>query len=504
MANHGGRKHAPRVIGPGRIALRSLSAAVVVGFSVFAFGFQGPATTIQQPVGAAVPLAPPSGVVGPELLDPDTAPPGYPVSGSGIAAPAKAATGHTVSNSKAKATKTGAAKSPGVASAALKRPAAGFLMAPLEHLTPTSPFGLRHSPITGEAGEFHWGQDYAAACGTRVYAADAGVVRAAGWHPWGGGNRVEIDHGNGLITTYNHLQGIAVEKGDQVRVGEIIAEVGTTGSSTGCHLHFEVIKDGQHEDPLEWTLLPIRQTDQLTPAVFTSFAGGAASTYGWAIPNIPGNSGPGNTDDGLTPVTAAALANPPARPASAARPTLVSSASSSGSPTSGSSASSPATDPTVTASPKPPAPKPPATTKPKPTPTPTPTPTPAPAPAPATPTPTPTTPTPTPTTPTTPPVDPAPAEPAPVDPAPTEPAVPADPAPPAEPVVPSAPITSSEVAPVEPAPVPDPVTAPPAPVPTSEPAPATSPSAVPAGDVAVATAKATAEAVPTAEPPAAP
>ncbi|WP_311764318.1 M23 family metallopeptidase [Arthrobacter ipis] len=559
MANHGGHKQAPRVIGPGRIALRSLSAAVVVGFSVFAFGFQGPATSIQQPVGAAVPIAPPSGVVGPELLDPDTAPPGYPVSGSGIAAPAKAPTGHAVSNSKVKATKTGAVKSPGVASTALKRPGAGFLMAPLEHLTPTSPFGLRHSPITGEAGEFHWGQDYAAACGTRVYAADAGVVRAAGWHPWGGGNRVEIDHGNGLITTYNHLQGIAVEKGDQVRVGEIIAEVGTTGSSTGCHLHFEVIKNGQHEDPLKWTLLPIRQTDQLTPAVFTSFAGGAASTYGWAIPNIAGNSGPGNTDDGLTPVTAAALANPHTGQTSAARPTLVSSSSgspTSGSPTSGSSTSgsttsSPATDPTVTASPKPPAPKPPATTKPKPTPTPTPTPKPAPAtptPAPTTPPPTtpppttpppttpppttppPTTPTPTPTTP--------PTDPARVEPTPTEPAVPADPAPPTEPVVPSGPITGSEpapteVAPVEPAPVPvpDPVPAPPAPeiavppapapappapvapapappapapVPTSEPATATSPSAVPTGDAAVAGAKAAAEAVPTAEPTAAP
>jgi hypothetical protein len=331
VANNGGHKHAPGVTGPGRIALRSLSAAVVVGFSVFAFGFQGPAATIQQPVGAAVPIAPPSGVVGPELLDPDTTPPGYPISGSGIAAQAKAPTGRTVSNTAVKATKTGTAKSPGVASSALKRPGAGFLMAPLEVLTPSSPFGLRHSPITGEAGEFHWGQDYAAACGTRVYAADAGVVRAAGWHPWGGGNRVEIDHGNGLITTYNHLQGIAVEKGDHVRVGEIIAEVGTTGSSTGCHLHFEVIKDGQHVDPMKWTLLPIRQTDQLTPAVFTSFAGGAANTYGWAIPNIPGNSGPGNTDDGLTPVTAAAVANPRSGRSTSAGTTLVASSSTSGS-----------------------------------------------------------------------------------------------------------------------------------------------------------------------------
>ncbi|MFP3463058.1 M23 family metallopeptidase, partial [Arthrobacter globiformis] len=376
MANHGGHKHAPRVVGPGRIALRSLSAAVVVGFSVFAFGFQGPAASTQQPVGAAVPIAPPSGVVGPELLDPDTTAPGYPISGSGIAAPAKVPTGRTVSSSTVKAIKTGGTpKSPGVASTELKRPAAGFLMAPLEVLTPSSPFGLRRSPITGEAGEFHWGQDFSAACGTRVYAADAGVVRAAGWHPWGGGNRVEIDHGNGLITTYNHLQGIAVEKGDHVRVGEIIAEVGTTGSSTGCHLHFEVIKNGQHEDPMKWTLLPIRQTDQLTPAVFTSFEGGAATTYGWAIPNIPGNSGPGNTDDGLTPVTAAAVANPRSGPSASAGATLVPSSSTSGSTSSGSPTSRPTAPPTATVTSKPTAPKPPATTKPKPTPTPTPTPT---------------------------------------------------------------------------------------------------------------------------------
>jgi hypothetical protein len=508
------------VIGPGRIALRSLSAAVVVGFSVFAFGFQGPAPSIQQPVGAAVPIDPPSGVVGPELLDPDTTAPAYPISGSGIAAPAKAPTGRTVSSSTVKATKTSVPKSPGVASSALKRPAPGFLMAPLEVLTPSSPFGSRRNPLTGEMGEFHWGQDFAAACGTRVYAADSGVVRAAGWHPWGGGNRVEIDHGNGIITTYNHLQGIAVQKGDHVRVGEIIAEVGTTGSSTGCHLHFEVIKDGQHEDPMKWTLLPIRQTDQLTPAVFTSFEGGAATTYGWAIPNIPGNSGPGNTDDGLTPATAAAVANPNRGQSDAVRAALVPSSSGSRSSSSGSQASRPAATPTGTATPKPKAPKAPVTTKPKPAPKPTPTPTPTPTPPPAPPA----TPTPTPTTPA--PTTPPPADPAPVSPPPTDPAVPAptdvppaDPTP-TDPAVPSVPITNSEPAPTEttPAetvPVPDPVPTPssaevpppaePAPVPTSEPATAATPTAAPASGAAAPTeGAAAAETVPTTAPTTAP
>ena len=117
--------------------------------------------------------------------------------------------------------------------AAVNRPAAGSLFAPLAELVPTSSFGFRTSPITGEAGEFHTGQDYAAPCGTTVFAADAGTVRAVGWHPWGGGNRVEVDHGNGLITTYNHLQGVSVRAGDSVNGGDPIAAIGTTGSSTG-------------------------------------------------------------------------------------------------------------------------------------------------------------------------------------------------------------------------------------------------------------------------------
>ena len=138
----------------------------------------------------------------------------------------------------------------------LNRPSARTLFAPLDELTPTSSFGFRTSPITGEPGEFHTGQDYSAPCGTLVYSVDAGTVRAVGWHQWGGGNRVEVDHGNGLITSYNHLQGVSVEVGDIVNGGDSIAEVGTTGSSTGCHLHFETILDGEHVDPLGWTLVP--------------------------------------------------------------------------------------------------------------------------------------------------------------------------------------------------------------------------------------------------------
>lgn len=172
------------------------------------------------------------------------------------------------------------------------RPPAGYLMSPLEDLNPSSPYGYRVSPLSGEDGDFHLGQDYAAPCGTKVHAADSGVVRAAGWHPWGGGNRVEIDHGNGLITTYNHLDSIAVERGDTVHAGEVIAKVGTTGWSTGCHLHFETLLNGHHTSPQAWKLLPLKALDGQMPEDLRNYLprNGAPSngTKDWAV-SVPGN-----------------------------------------------------------------------------------------------------------------------------------------------------------------------------------------------------------------------
>ena len=171
------------------------------------------------------------------------------------------------------------------ASTASERPADGTLMAPLEVLMPSSPFGLRTSPITGRAGEFHWGLDFSASCGTRVHSADAGVVRAVGWHQWGGGNRVEVDHGNGLITTYNHLEGIGVRTGQSVQAGDVIAKVGTTGASTGCHLHFETVLNGSHTDPAKWTLVPLHSPDpkaDITMADYRS-ADGTKPAPAWVV-----------------------------------------------------------------------------------------------------------------------------------------------------------------------------------------------------------------------------
>ena len=128
----------------------------------------------------------------------------------------------------------------------------GSLGAPLASLATASPFGFRVSPITGGSGDFHRGQDFVAQCGTSVLAAASGTVTFAGWHQFGGGNRVVVDHGNGLETTYNHLSSFNVKVGQTVSRGQVVALSGTTGASTGCHLHFEVQVNGEVVDPLGW------------------------------------------------------------------------------------------------------------------------------------------------------------------------------------------------------------------------------------------------------------
>ncbi|MGF9713884.1 MULTISPECIES: murein hydrolase activator EnvC family protein [Paenibacillus] len=105
----------------------------------------------------------------------------------------------------------------------------------------TSNFGTRIDPITGKSGASHNGLDIGAPSGTSILAAEAGTVIVAQW--WSTyGNTVVIDHGNGLWTLYPHMRmnGIKVKKGDLVKRGQLIGEVGSTGRSTGPHLHFEV------------------------------------------------------------------------------------------------------------------------------------------------------------------------------------------------------------------------------------------------------------------------
>jgi murein DD-endopeptidase MepM/ murein hydrolase activator NlpD len=108
-------------------------------------------------------------------------------------------------------------------------------------------FGWRIDPITGRSA-LHSGLDFQADSGTPILAAAGGVVVVQEYHP-GFGNMVEIDHGNSLITRYAHASATFVKKGDLVKRGQKIAAVGSTGRSTGSHLHFEVLADGTPQDP---------------------------------------------------------------------------------------------------------------------------------------------------------------------------------------------------------------------------------------------------------------
>lgn len=110
-----------------------------------------------------------------------------------------------------------------------------------------SPFGWRIDPFTGR-NALHTGLDFQAESGTPVLAAAGGVVVAQEVHP-AYGNMIEVDHGNELITRYAHISRFLVKKGDLVKRGQKIAEVGTTGRSTGPHLHFEVLVQGVPQDP---------------------------------------------------------------------------------------------------------------------------------------------------------------------------------------------------------------------------------------------------------------
>ena len=126
--------------------------------------------------------------------------------------------------------------------------ASGSFMWPVaSYVYVSSRFGLRVHPITGQK-KSHTGIDIASNQGTAVYASDGGSVTLAGWNG-GYGNCIMIDHGNGYVTLYGHLSSISVSVGQTVSQGTTIGAVGSTGNSTGPHLHFEVLKNGTRIDP---------------------------------------------------------------------------------------------------------------------------------------------------------------------------------------------------------------------------------------------------------------
>lgn len=118
---------------------------------------------------------------------------------------------------------------------------------PVPGVARNSGFGNREDPFNRGAA-FHSGLDFPAPTGTPIHASAGGRVVYAGYRPEYG-YTVEIDHGNGLVTRYAHCSRLLVKPGEVVTPGQRIAAIGTTGRSTGPHLHFEVLKDGRYSDP---------------------------------------------------------------------------------------------------------------------------------------------------------------------------------------------------------------------------------------------------------------
>jgi murein DD-endopeptidase MepM/ murein hydrolase activator NlpD len=120
----------------------------------------------------------------------------------------------------------------------------------------TSGFGVRSDPFLGRPA-MHTGLDFRASMGDPVRATANGKVASSGW-AGGYGRMVEIDHGNGLSTRYGHLSEISVKVGDTIKIGQVIGAVGSTGRSTGPHLHYETRIDGDAVDPQKFLRAGVR------------------------------------------------------------------------------------------------------------------------------------------------------------------------------------------------------------------------------------------------------
>ncbi len=122
----------------------------------------------------------------------------------------------------------------------------------------TSGYGVRSDPFAGRAA-MHAGIDLSGPVGTPIYATADAIVLRSGWNSGGYGNLVELDHGRGINTRYGHLSNIAVRPGQRVKRGEMIGRMGSTGRSTGSHLHYEVRIDGRAVNPIPF----MKSTDYL-------------------------------------------------------------------------------------------------------------------------------------------------------------------------------------------------------------------------------------------------
>ena len=123
----------------------------------------------------------------------------------------------------------------------------------------TSGFGMRRHPLLGYS-RLHAGIDFGAAYGSPIYAVSDGTVSFAGWHG-GHGNFVKLEHGSGFGTGYGHMSRIAVSPGSHVRAGQVIGYVGSTGLSTGPHLHYELYRSGAPVNPMTVSFTVVNQVD---------------------------------------------------------------------------------------------------------------------------------------------------------------------------------------------------------------------------------------------------
>ncbi len=127
----------------------------------------------------------------------------------------------------------------------------GQFMWPSNTTLVTSPYGYRIHPVTGKQ-RFHSGVDIGASYGTSIYAANSGTVVVSGYNTGGYGNYVVINHGGGYSTLYAHCSSLLVSAGQQVSKGQVIAKCGSTGMSTGPHIHFEIQYNGATTNPMQY------------------------------------------------------------------------------------------------------------------------------------------------------------------------------------------------------------------------------------------------------------
>ena len=125
------------------------------------------------------------------------------------------------------------------------------ILSPLDEIVINDNYGYRTDPINGGSA-FHSGVDLRASIGTNIYATEKGKVKSVIYSDSGYGYHIEIEHENGKSTLYAHCSELLVQEGQNVNAGDLIAKAGSTGRSTGSHLHFEYRENGESKDPMKY------------------------------------------------------------------------------------------------------------------------------------------------------------------------------------------------------------------------------------------------------------